>query len=591
MHNYPLLEILAAGFALALLFGYIAHRLKLSPIVGYLLAGYLAGPLTPGFVADPALAFELSEAGVILLMFGVGLHFKLEDLLAVKNVALPGAVAQSLASAVLGTAAGVMYGLPLEAGLILGMGLAVASTVVLLRVLEDGQMVNTVHGHVAVGWLVVEDIFTVLLLVLLPSLAGIFAEAGAGTGLDLFIVGKALGFALLNLAALWVIVLVVGGKVVPWLLTHIVRTRSQELFTLTVLVAAFATAVGAAEFFHASMALGAFLGGMVVGKTTLSHQAGADLLPLRDAFAVLFFLSVGMLFDPGFLLQHPELILLSIFIVLIVKPLVAMVVVTLLGYTPRTGLTVAFGLAQVGEFSFILASTALGLKMIPDTVYYVLVACALVSITLNPGLFRTIPRVEAALRRHPRLWNLLNARADAKAARSNTSALAKAGLDTGSETEPQESGHAKTFARTIIVGYGPTGRSVDEALRANGVTTTIVEFNVDTVNDLTRNGRWAVFGDASRKEVLEAAGIGRADYLVLTLPQLEATLAAAATARNMNPDVRILTRARFLGEKRVLQQAGVNGIAFEEEEVAKSLADLVEQYIRECDQGECPIIL
>ncbi len=579
MHDYGLLEILAAGFSLALIFGYLALRLHLSPIVGYLLAGFLVGPQSPGFVADMHLAAQLSEAGVILLMFGVGLHFNLSDLLAVRGVAVPGAVLQSAAATAAGAWAATALGLPLPAAIMLGLGLAVASTVVLLRVLGDNNMVDTVHGHVSIGWLVVEDLFTVLILVLLPSAAGLMINAGgAAVSAEVWPLVKALGGAVLRLVALWVTVLVVGGRVVPWLLTHIVRSRSQELFTLTVLVAAFATAVGAAVFFQASMALGAFLGGMVIGKTKLSHQAGADLLPLRDAFAVLFFLSVGMLFNPAFLLENPLLIAAGLGVVLLVKPLVAMLVVTVLGYSVHTALTVAMGLAQVGEFSFILAQQAQYLKIVPESVYNVLVACALVSITLNPGLFRTIPRIESALKKREKLWRFLNARADARALKGNSAHSGGHG-----------NGPAPGVPIAVVVGYGPPGKSVARALSDRGLTPVVVDLNVDTVNRLTGKGKWAVFGDSSKRDILLAAGIERAGYCIITVPAVEDVAAASAMARALNPDIRILVRARFLEENKLLRKAGVTGIAFEEEEVAKSLTEMVLDDVRRCAEGACPV--
>ncbi len=580
MHEYTLLKILAAGFSLALIFGYLALRLRLSPIVGYLLAGFLVGPQSPGFVADMGLAAQLSEAGVILLMFGVGLHFNMGDLLAVKGVAIPGAVLQSAAATACGAWAATALGLSLPAGIMLGMGLAVASTVVLLRVLGDNNMVDTVHGHVGIGWLVVEDLFTVLILVLLPSVAGLMGAAGAAGSADALSVAGALGGAVLRLAALWVTVLVVGGRVVPWLLTHIVRSRSQELFTLTVLVAAFATAVGAAVLFQASMALGAFLGGMVIGKTKLSHQAGADLLPLRDAFAVLFFLSVGMLFDPSFLLQQPLLIAACLAIVLLVKPLTAMLVVTGLGYSVPTALTVAVGLAQVGEFSFILAQQGQHLGIIPESVYNVLVVCALVSITCNPGLFRTIPKIEAALKRREKLWRVLNARAEARALKGNA---AHAPRGHGDGTPHPD------VPIAVVVGYGPTGKSVAHALSDRGLTPVVIDLNVDTVNRLSGKGRWAIFGDSSKRDILVAAGVERAGYLVITVPAVEDAAATAAMARSLNPDIRIMTRARFLEENALLRKAGATAIAFEEEEVARSLTAMVMDDVRRCAEGACPV--
>lgn len=576
MHHYSLLEILAAGFTLALALGYAAQKLKLSPIVGYLLAGILVGPQTPGFVADAGLAAQLAEAGVILLMFGVGLHFNMDDLFAVKGVALPGAVCQTMAATVFGLLVAHFFGVSYTSGLILGLGLAVASTVVLLRVLSDANAVDTVHGHVAVGWLVVEDIITVLALVLLPSLAVITASGGGAAGLGIGDIVWALGMALVRLAALWALVLVIGGRIVPWLLSHIVRTRSQELFILAVLVAAFATAVGAAVFFQASMALGAFLGGMVIGKTKLSHQAGAEILPLRDAFAVLFFLSVGMLFDPAFLLEKPLLVLSCMFIVLAVKPLTAMLLITVLGYSARTALTVAVGLAQVGEFSFILAQLALELRMIPQDIYSVLVVCAIVSITLNPGLFRMIPRMEARLQGHEKLWRFMNKRADARAAKG--AALCPHG--------PVRPGDGKPLA--VVIGYGPTGRDVCAALAEHDVTPVVIDLNADTVTMLAEKGQCAVYGDSSKREILRAAGIEHAAYLVVTVPDGEITVSTAAVARAMNADVRILVRARFLAEEPVLRSSGATAIAFEEAEIARALSNLVFQDIQNHAAGERP---
>ena len=577
MHqSYPLLEILAAGFTFALIFGYLAKRLGLSPIVGYLAAGFLVGPHSPGFVADISLAMELSEAGVILLMFGVGLHFHLEDLLAVKGVSLPGALVQSTASTLCGFAVAELAGLSVVAGMVMGMGLAVASTVVLLRILEDNHMLDTVHGHVAVGWLIVEDILTVLVLVLLPSIA-VIANAPAGENAGVLPMLAAMGMAVLRLALLWVIVLVIGGRVVPWILVRIVRTRSQELFTLTILVAAFATAVGAAVFFEASVALGAFLGGMVVGKSRLSYQAGAELLPFKDAFSVLFFLSVGMLIDPSFIVERPFLILTAIVIVLVVKPIAAITVVALLGYTARTGLVVGVSLAQVGEFSFILAQTAYSLKIIPMDVYNVLAVTALVSITLNPGLFSLVPKFEAALKKHPVLWKVLNIRAEHRLRKKTDALLTPAAA-------------LPNTAEAIVVGYGPTGRSVVKGLRDKGVAATVIDMNVDTVNYLNENGCPAVYGNSARPEILKAAEADKAQYLILTLPERESTAATIAAARELNAELRILARTRFLNDRTLLKSAGATTVVYEEEEVARVLTDTVLEDIRLCrEEQACPL--
>ena len=562
MHSYPLLELLAVGFVTALFFGYGAQKIGLSPIVGYLLAGFMVGPHFPyfPFVADAHLAAELSEAGVILLMFGVGLHFNLQDLMAVKGVAIPGAVAQSATATLLGTVAAWTFGFSTGAGLVLGMGLAVASTVVLLRVLSDNNVLDTVHGHVAVGWLIVEDIFTVLILVLLPSIAvAMTTEQGVGASTLV----TALGLALVKLGLMWVVILVVGGKVVPWLLTQVAKTRSQELFTLTVLVVAFATAVGAAVVFDASMALGAFLGGMVVGKSSVSHQAGADLLPLKDAFSVLFFVSVGMLFEPAFILEHPGMVLVCFLIVIVAKPLVAMLVVSLLGYSVHTALTVATGLAQVGEFSFILAQAAEKLNLIPTEVYSILVICSMASIIMNPSLVRRVPKLEAFLKKRPGLWKALSYRADRKAMKGNQ--LSEAVL----------SGAEEEAGRAVVVGYGPVGRQVSEALAKEGLVPVLIDMNVDTVNKLNEEGRHAVFGDSSKNDVLRAAGIEKARYLIVTIPDVAMTAATVAAARELNLQLRILARARFLNDKALLCSLGVAAVAFEEEEVARSLAEMV----------------
>ena len=590
MHEYQLLEIFGAGFFLALVFGYSAYKLGLSPIVGYLVAGFLVGPGTPIFVADMDLAFQLSEAGVILLMFGVGLHFNTKDLLAVKGVALPGAIAQSCIATLLGTLVGTALGMSLMHGIILGMGLSVASTVVLLRVLTDNGVLNSVPGHVAVGWLVVEDLFTVLVLVLLPSLATIMAGGAAGTEAGLLDFAKAMGLAFLRLGLLWVLVMVVGGKVVPWVLTKVVRTRSEELFTLAVLVCAFATAVSAAVFFQASMALGAFLGGMVIGKTKVSHQAGADVLPLRDAFAVLFFISVGMLFRPAFILEQPVLILACLGIVLIAKPLTAALVVLILGYSTSTAMVAAVSLAQIGEFSFILAQAAISLDLIPVDVYNVLVICAIVSIALNPSVFKLVPKMTAFLDHHPKFAHILNARAERRAAKI---AAREARRDGEVKVASADLSSMEEQAITaIVVGFGPVGRSVVKALMDKKILPVVVDMNADTVNQLNEERVCpAVFGNSTKKDILTAAGIKQASYLIVTLPSVEQAVVTATVAKEMNPNIRTLVRARFLQDERLFEQIGVNGVSYEETAVADQLTELLQKDLDDCrlDDNYCKI--
>lgn len=561
MHDLELLEILAVGFSAALVLGYLTHRLHLSPIVGYLLAGFLVGPHSPGFVADARIAGQLAEVGVILLMFGVGLHFDLKDLLAVKRIALPGAIGQSLVATLLAVLIGLAFGMTLGAGLVLGLGVAVASTVVLMRVLVDNDLLDTPHGHVAVGWLIVEDLFTVLVLVLLPAIA---ASGGGGAGSSAGSSGlgllAAFGLAVAKLALLAVLVMLAGRRLVPWIMAHVARSRSRELFTLTVLVLAIAIATGSAVFFGASVALGAFLAGMVVGKSELSHQAAADVLPMRDAFAVLFFISVGMLFDPKFVLANPALVLAILAVILLAKPLIACLIVIALGYSVRTALVVAIGLAQIGEFSFILARQAQLFKVLPPDGYSVLVACALISITLNPLLFRGLNPLEHWLQRRPRLWRMLNYRAERK------------GRDVNRKTRELIERQVGT-AQAIVIGYGPVGRKVAELLRDSNVAPVIVDMNVDTISGLAAEGQPAVYGDGSRPDILKASGIAKAKYLLITLPDLTSTIAVITSAKQLNPRIRILTRARYLGAQAMLEGLGVAAISYEEEEVAKAMSE------------------
>ncbi len=558
MHDVPLLTTIAAGFAAAWVLGLLTHRIGLSPIVGYLLAGIVIGPYTPGFAGDIELAQQLAEIGVILLMFGVGLHFHPKDLMAVKSVAIPGAIGQSLAAAILAMVAFHFFGWSYKSSFVLGMAMAVASTVVLLRVLMDRDMLNTSHGHVAVGWLIVEDIFTVLALVLVPLMAAdSVTEAGAsgvGGGSALTKIGWALG----KLLVLVALVFLAGSRLIPWALTKVATLRSRELFTLTVLVFSIAIAVGSAVFFGASVALGAFLAGMVVAQSPVSHQAAADALPMRDAFAVLFFVSVGMLFDPSFVVREPWMTAAGLGIVLIVKPLAALIIVAALGKPLRTGLTVALGLAQIGEFSFILAQVAGEHKLLPDEGRHVLVAAAIFSITLNPILFRSLDRIEAGFRRVPWLWHLLNARAERAARGINASAASAA-----NKTE-------KPLA--VIVGYGPVGRLVDALLRDAGMETAVIEMNMHTVRMLNASGRIAVYGDGGHPEILESAGVRRAVHLVITLPHLSNRAALVLAARELNPAIEITVRARYLSEREALAAAGASKSVYEEGEAGVALA-------------------
>ncbi|MDZ4658471.1 MAG: cation:proton antiporter [Bythopirellula sp.] len=562
MHDFPLISTLAVGFTAAWVFGILTQKLRLSPIVGYLLAGVLVGSHTPGFEADLDIAHQLAEVGVILLMFGVGLHFHLEDLLAVKAVAIPGAVGQSVVATVLGVVVFSWFGMDHITGAVLGMAMAVASTVVLMRVLMDAEVLNTPQGHVAVGWLLVEDVLTVIVLVLIPVLGQ--AEGGeVATGLMANPL-IAIGWALTKLAAMVVIILVAGSKVVPWALVKVAQLRSRELFTLTVLVFSIAIAAGAYVMFGASMALGAFLAGMVVAQSPVSHQAAADALPLRDAFAVIFFVSVGMIFDPMILLKEPLLMLAAMGIIMIAKPLAALLIVALLGHSVRTSLTVALGLAQIGEFSFILSDLAGKYGLMTEEGHSVLVGGAILSITLNPILFRSLGSIENWLRQQPRLWRFLNARAERRVKEANNVSMAQIA------TYGDDSNKL-----AIVIGYGPVGRAVDRLLRDAEMDTVIIDMNMDTITELHDKRRIAIFGDASREAILEQAGVKRATHLVLTLPMATGRTAIVAVARNLNPKVRILVRAHYLREREYLEQAGATAAVFEEGEAAVALARLV----------------
>lgn len=551
-HDAPLLATLAAAVLVAWILGLLAQRFRFSPIVGYLLAGVVIGPHSPGFVGDVALASQLAEIGVILLMFGVGLHFHIGDLMDVKRIAIPGALIQCTAATLLGVGIGSAFGWPMVEGLVLGMALSVASTVVLLRGLETHNLLSTPAGHVAIGWLIVEDILTVVVLVVLPALATKGGAALTATGLAVATAG-----ALAKLGGLVVLVFVVGSRIVPRLLVEVARLQSRELFTLTILGITVAIASAAAVFFGASVALGAFLAGMVVGQTKASQQAAADALPLRDAFAVLFFVSVGMLFEPAFLTREPWLFLAALGVVLVGKPLAALAVVALLGYSTRTALVVAVGLAQVGEFTFILGTLARHHELLSETGYSLLVASALVSIAVNPFLFRALEPLEAGLRRLPRIWGLLNAAAVGRAERYNDSAA-------------QAIATPKT-PLAVIVGFGPVGQAVDRGLRHAGLETVIVDLNIDTVSEVASRGRLAIYGDASHELILKAAGIARATQLIVTLPYSVNRAPLVTAARQLNPGCRIFVRARYLKEREELIQVGAYAACFEEAEAAVAL--------------------
>jgi CPA2 family monovalent cation:H+ antiporter-2 len=548
MHdNLALILTLTGSLAAALSLGYVTHRLGLSPLVGYLLAGVAVGPNTPGFVANHHLAEQMAEVGVILLMFGVGLHFHLEELLAVRRVALPGAVVQSAVATALGAITAHAFGWGWSAGVVYGLAVSVASTVVLTRILADNNDLQTPTGHIAVGWLVVEDVFTVVVLVLLPALFG--GKAAGPAELP-----KALALVALKIAALVALTFLVGGRLIPWLLARVAATRSRELFTLAVLVVALGVAVGSATVFDVSMALGAFLAGMVVGRSDFGLRAGAEALPLRDAFAVLFFVSVGMLLDPRFFLEAPALVAATLAIVLVGKPLAALALVLLLGHPLRVALAVAAALAQIGEFSFILAALGKGLGVLPAEAANALVAASLVSIAVNPILYRLAGPVERWFSRRPRLGRWLAGRA-APAAPARIEPLPR--------------------YRAVIVGYGPVGRTLTRLLRDNGVEPIVVELNLGTMRRLREEGVNAVYGDAAQRDTLLAAGLSGARTLILSASELRNATEVIRVARELSPAVRVVARCAYLAERASLRAAGADEVVSGEGEVALAMTETV----------------
>jgi CPA2 family monovalent cation:H+ antiporter-2 len=553
---------LSVSLGLALVLGLLTQRLRLSPIVGYLLAGIALGPGTPGFVADPKTARDLAEVGVILLMFGVGLHFHFTDLLAVRRIAIPGSLGQILVASTLGTLAALLSGMEATAALVIGLAVSVASTVVLFRVLVDNDLLQSDQGRVAIGWLILQDIFTVFVLVILPVMTNIWRPSEAGPGSLL----SPIAWVFIRFAGLTLLVTLVGRKAIPRLLDIVARTRSRELFTLAILSIAFAVATGSAALFGVSMALGAFLAGIVVGQTEVSHQAAADALPMRDAFAVLFFVSVGMLFDPQAIIQAPLLLLGLLGIILIATPLTAFLIVWVLRYSVRTALTVATALAQIGEFSFLLANEAMGLGILSENGQSLLVTCALISIAINPLLFRAIEPLERWLRKQEKIWRILSRRSEYKGMQLNLEEKVRL------SQQVQKPG---IKAKAVIVGYGPVGQTASRILKDFDIPLVIIDLNLDTVRKLMESGQAAIYGDAGRRDILEAAGIKKADYLLVTIPDALTRTTVILTAKELNPELHVFARARYLQERAWLEEVGVTDICFEEAETAIGLAILL----------------
>ncbi|HYZ34743.1 MAG TPA: YbaL family putative K(+) efflux transporter [Crenalkalicoccus sp.] len=541
-HGTSLISTITASLVLAFALGLLAHRLRVSPIVGYLLAGILVGPFTPGFVADAALAAQLAEIGVVLLMFAVGLHFSLEELLAVRAIAVPGALVQMAVTTAAGAGLARLFGWPLGAGLVFGLALSVASTVVLVRALQERRIVETARGHIAVGWLVVEDLAMVLALVLLPGFAAMPTEVAELGG-----IAASLALRLAKVAVFVALMLVIGRRAIPWLMHHVAHTGSRELFRLAVYAVALGVAFGASALFDVSFALGAFFAGMVMGESTLSQRAAEEAMPLRDAFAVIFFVSVGMLFDPEVLVEAPVEVLATLATIVLVKSLAAFTLVRLFGHPTGTALTIAASLAQIGEFSFILAGLGVSLGLLPAEGRDLVLAGAILSILLNPLLFLV------AERRRP--------------------ATAAPAAEPAPRAEPPPvttlTGHE------VVVGFGRVGSLLGQRLLEAGRPVLVVEDAETLVAEARRAGAEAILGNAADPEVLAATNLPAARGLFVTIPEAFEAGQVVEQARAIRPDLEILARAHSEAEVAHLQRLGATAAVMGEREIALRMLERV----------------
>lgn len=546
-HSTPLITTIVGGLVLAFLLGMLANRLRISPLVGYLAAGVLAGPFTPGFVADTSLAPELAEIGVILLMFGVGLHFSLKDLLAVKSIAIPGAVAQIAVATLLGMGLSSLMGWDLATGLVFGLCLSTASTVVLLRALEERQLIDSQRGQIAIGWLIVEDLVMVLTLVLLPAFSSMLESHHSSpvellTGLAVTI-GKVIAFM--------VLMMVVGRRVVPWILAKTASTGSRELFTLSVLALALGIAYGAVEFFDVSFALGAFFAGMVLNESELSQRAAHDTLPLRDAFAVLFFVSVGMLFDPMILVREPLTVIATLAIIVFGKSIAAFLLVKMFGHSKRTALTISVSLAQIGEFAFILAGLGISLGLLSEHGRNLVLAGAILSIMFNPLLFTLLEKYLA-----------------------KTETIEDQSVEEAVEDEKQIPFDLCNHA--LLVGYGRVGSLLGEKLQAAGIPLVVIENSRPRVEALRDQGISTVLGNAANQEVMDLARLDCARWLLVTIPNGYEAGEIVASARAKRPNIEIIARAHYDDEVTYILERGANRVVMGEREIANSMVDMLQ---------------
>ncbi|WP_313455410.1 YbaL family putative K(+) efflux transporter [Stenotrophomonas sp.] len=547
-HDADLINIVAVGLGLAFIFGALANKLRLSPLVGYLVAGICVGPFTPGFVADQALANQLAELGVMLLMFGVGLHFSLKDLMAVKAIAIPGAIGQILVATLLGWGLAWLMGWETLHGVVFGFSLATASTVVLLRAMEERRLLETQRGKIAVGWLIVEDLACVLALVMMPVLAGVFGPDASNQTHTLGSVLASIGWTFVQLGLFVAVMLVVGRRVIPWILERIAGTGSRELFTLSVLAIALGVAFGSAMLFGVSFALGAFFAGMLLNESELSHKAANDSLPLRDAFAVLFFVSVGMLFNPAILIEHPWQVLATAAIIMFGKSAAAFFIVRAFGHPNGTALTISASLAQIGEFAFIIAGLGVSLQILPPTGQALVLAGALISIMLNPVVFGLLDR-----------WL-------AKHQESMPQAV---------ETELPPGPSLDLHDHAIVIGYGRVGSALAQVLRERGVPVLVIDDNKEHVAEAHAAGLPGIRGSAASDKVLAEAHPERAKIAVLAIPQPLEAGETLAKLRALNPGLTLLARAHSDAEVKHLLEHGADGTVMAERELAYSLAEMV----------------
>ena len=553
--HHPLISTIVIALALAWALGAVAHRLKLPPLIGYLAAGVLIGPATPGFVADQKLANELAEIGVILLMFGVGLHFSLKDLMSVRAIAVPGAVVQIASATILGVGLAHWLGWSLPAGLVFGLALSVASTVVLLRALQERRLVETERGRIAVGWLIVEDIVMIVTLVLLPPLTSLLL-AEAGTAAPISEVAEATAITLAKIAAFVAVMLVIGKRTIPWLLHYMAHTGSRELFRLSVLVIALGTAFAAAELFGVSFALGAFFAGMVMAESTLSEQAARETIPLRDAFAVIFFVSVGMLFNPAILVEAPLAVLATVLIILLGKSLAAFLIIRAFGYSNSTATLVSVSLAQIGEFSFILAGLGVTLGVLPEEGRSLILAGALISIFVNPFLFTGL--------------DMLSAR------RGKPVGSAEPPAAPPKEVPREPLVPTSLSKHMVLVGHGRVGSEVSAALMTKATPLLVISEHEEAIASLREKGVESIIGNAADPDVLSAANLREARGLLVTIPDAFEGGQVVEQARAANPHLLILARAHSGEEVEHLVRHGASSVILGESEIAKAMVKEVE---------------